>query len=702
MKNNEYNVFEEYQKFEETTYIKEVDKNSIGREENNNKNEHLKTTEIGNYSTSRNTTKKKEGGLKKLVQKVMESTKTLSTTIATTAVVAVGAIVVLVNIIAPQAKFELNYLNEGANFVEYSITASELDENTDYYVLIHNSKESHQFDINEGDNINKFTDLVHNSVYELSVIGYNNDNNTSVTYINERFFTLTNDNSTFNATYNIIDETSVVISWGDPNTYSLAFNTDFDNFGDDTLSYKIILTDVLTNEVYIYSGIDKTCEISIPSSVEEVSITYEFIQTINNVENILEKVELPNSLVINTPEIILSDNLELVGINKFTLPLTINTSLQEEVYTSILLKLTYSDSTTEEVFIEDFNVNSENLITLDVPNGVSSIKVDCDINMLAQNGHNERTVTSTKEYTLENQYDLTNIVVDKVLYNETRLSFIYHFIDSETTIGVKNLNSSEIITLYVGNNYVGAPFDSALSSAEYTYYLSNSTGDPIGTENNITVDTSIDPSSYSSLYEFSYTNPGDIVVTYNDDGTINLYNDTNFSTTDDSIYYTIKYTNDLLGEFEVKYTSAIAKLEDTPYGSYYISYNVYKEINDIAYLIYEVTPSGGVELYSNTIENAITIDGNVISFSFSKYMYVFDDTSFVITIDGVDYNADASCITLDDLLDQYTFTYTALETPTNVKIRFKGGKESHTLDYERIALETDVKGNLYETINVIS
>ena len=84
MKNNEYNVFEEYQKFEESIYIKEVDKKTIGLETNNNKNEHLKTSEIGNYSEVKNTTKKKESGIKKLVQKVMESTKALSTTIATT------------------------------------------------------------------------------------------------------------------------------------------------------------------------------------------------------------------------------------------------------------------------------------------------------------------------------------------------------------------------------------------------------------------------------------------------------------------------------------------------------------------------------------------------------------------------------------------------------------------------------------------
>lgn len=702
MKNNEYNVFEEYQKFEETTYIKEVDKNSIGLEENNNKNEHLKTTEIGNYSTFSNTTKKKEGGLKKLVQKVMESTKTLSTTIATTAVVAVSAIVVFVNIIVPNVKIELNYLEEGADFVEYSITASELDENTDYYVLIHNSKESYQFEINEGDNINKFTDLSHNSVYELSVIGHNNSNNTTVTYINERFFTLKNDNSTFNATYNIVDETNVLISWDDPNTYSLTFNTNFDNLGDDTLSYRITLTDTSTNLEYIYSGTDKSCEISIPSSVKEVSIKYEFIKTLNDVENIVEKVELPNTLVINTPEVILSDNLELVGINQFTLPLTISTSLQEEQYSSILLKLTYSDSTTDEVIIEDFKVNSENLITLNVLNGVSNIKVDYSINMLAQNGLNERTITGTKEYTLDNQYKLTNTVVDKVLYNETRLSFIYHFIDNDTTIAVKNLTTNETSLLYVGNNYVGASFDTAQDSISYTYYLSNLNAEPIGSENNITVDISIDPSNYTSLYEFSYSNPGDVVVTYNDDGTMNLYNYTNFSTTDDSIYYTIKYTNDTIGEIEIIYTSKVAKLEDTPYGNYYISYNIYKEINGIAYLIYEVTPSGGIELYSDTIENAITIDGNVISFSFSKYMYTFDDSSFIITINGVEYNADASCITVDDLLDEYIFTYTALEEPTDVVIRFKGTKESHTIDYDYIASMTEVKGNLYQTINVIS
>lgn len=701
MKNNEYNVFEEYQKFEENIYVKEVDKKTIGLETNNNKNEHLKTSEIGNYSEVKNTTKKKESGIKKLVQKVMESTKALSTTIATTAVVAVATIVVFTNIVFPNAKFELNYLNEGFDFVEYSITATELDENTDYYVLIENNKESYQFEINEGENVNKFTDLTNNSVYELSVIGHNIENNTTVTYISERFFTLFKDTPTFNATYNIVDEPSVLIYWDDPNNYLIIFNTDFDNLGDDTLAYRIILTDTQTNEEYIYSGTDKIGEIIVPNTCKELSITYEFIKVENEVEKVFDKVEVPNTLKINTPEVILSDNLELIGINQFSLPLTINTSL-EEVFNSIILNMTYSDSTTEQIILDKVKVNSENLITLDIPNGISSVQIDYEINLLDHNGNNERTLTGSKVYTLQNQYTLTNTVVDKVLYNETRLSFIYHFIDDDTTLAVKNLSSNEITTLYVGNSYIGASFDSSLNSAEYSYYLSNSTGDPIDVETSITVDTSIDPSSYSTLYEFSYTNPGDVVVTYNEDGTINLYTYTNFSTTDDTIYYTIKYSNDTIGEKEIVYKDKVAKLEDTPYGNYYISYNVYKEMNGISYLIYEVTPSGGIELYSNTLENEITVDNNVISFSFYKYIYVCDNTSFIITLDGVDYNVDSSCITFDDLLDQYIFTYTADFTPTEVKIRFKGAKESHTLDYDRVASMTEVKGDLYETINVIS
>ena len=701
MKNYEYNVFEEYQKFEESIYIKEVDKKTIGLETNNNKNEHLKTSEIGNYSEVKNTTKKKESGIKKLVQKAMESTKALSTTIATTAVVAVATIVVFTNIVIPNAKFELNYLNEGFDFVEYSITATELDENTDYYVLIENNKESYQFDINEGENVNKFTDLTNNSVYELSVIGHNIENNTTVTYISERFFTLSKDTPTFNATYNIVDEQSALIYWDDPNNYLITFNTDFDNLGDDTLAYRIILTDTQTNEEYIYSGTDKIGEIIVPNTCKELSITYEFIKVENEVEKVFDKVEVPNTLKINTPEVIFSDNLELIGINQFSLPLTISTSL-EEVFNSIILNMTYSDSTTEQIILDKVKVNSENLITLDIPNGISSVQIDYEINLLGHNGNNERALTGSKVYTLQNKYTLTNTVVDKVLYNETRLSFIYHFIDDDTTLAVKNLSSNEITTLYVGDSYIGASFDSSLNSAEYSYYLSNSTGDAIDVETSITVDTSIDPSSYSSLYEFSYSNPGDVVVTYNEDGTINLYTFTNFSTTDDTIYYTIKYTNDSIGEKEVVYKDKVAKFEDTPHGNYYISYNVYKEMNGISYLIYEVTPSGGIELYSNTLENVITVDNNVISFSFNKYMYVCDNTSFIITLDGVDYNVDSSCITFDDLLGQYIFTYTADFTPTEVKIRFKGAKESHTLDYDRVASMTEVKGDLYETINVIS
>ena len=121
----------------------------------------------------------------------------------------------------------------------------------------------------------------------------------------------------------------------------------------------------------------------------------------------------------------------------------------------------------------------------------------------------------------------------------------------------------------------------------YTVYLTNEDGDVLSNEARVTVrtDLEIEPPEYS----FQYSNPGDINVTYNDDGTINVYLDTKFECDDPSVYYQIT-----LGSYRYASRDPIARIEGLPDSTYPIYYDICVDVDGMLYSVWRMTPSGGV------------------------------------------------------------------------------------------------------------
>lgn len=90
------------------------------------------------------------------------------------------------------------------------------------------------------------------------------------------------------------------------------------------------------------------------------------------------------------------------------------------------------------------------------------------------------------------------------------------------------------------------------------------------------------------------------------------------------------------------------------------------------------------------------------SITFDSYYYNFDNTSFVITLDGIDYNIDSSHIVIDDTDSMCQITYVASSTPTECSVRFKGTTYYNEATYESLAAEIPIKGSIYATIYIES
>ena len=152
----------------------------------------------------------------------------------------------------------------------------------------------------------------------------------------------------------------------------------------------------------------------------------------------------------------------------------------------------------------------------------------------------------------------------------------------------------------------------------YTLYLTNENGDVLSNEVSVTVDTTVSLPSY--VYNLNAVNPGDVGVTYNDDGTINLYIQTSFSAQDEAVYYQIT-----VGGIRYVSREPLARIERIPDQSYALRYDVCVDIDGKQYSIFNTTPSGMVNEAYFYLESSLE-DTALHLWIYKDAMYIDLDT----------------------------------------------------------------------------
>lgn len=150
----------------------------------------------------------------------------------------------------------------------------------------------------------------------------------------------------------------------------------------------------------------------------------------------------------------------------------------------------------------------------------------------------------------------------------------------------------------------------------FTVHLTDEDGTPISDSCEITVDTSI---PYDYDYEFSYKNPGDVAVTYNEDDTVNFYMTTDFSTPHEELYYQVT-----LDDYRLRSTQPVFRAENMPNTTYALQYDICFDLDGIQYSIFFVYPSGAVNEFNITGEYIVRISDNTVDLNIYSYMDCFD------------------------------------------------------------------------------
>ena len=129
----EFKKIDEHKKFTAERYLKTTDYNPTAKELPQKGKEFFE-------QASDSTPKQKSTIGQKLRKKMSQNaTKATTTSAATTVAAAVGGVVVLSSMFAPMPIIDLQNMDVGNNYVSYTITAEDLQEDMYYFIEIANS-----------------------------------------------------------------------------------------------------------------------------------------------------------------------------------------------------------------------------------------------------------------------------------------------------------------------------------------------------------------------------------------------------------------------------------------------------------------------------------------------------------------------------------------------------------------------------------
>ena len=243
-----------------------------------------------------------------------------------------------------------------------------------------------------------------------------------------------------------------------------------------------------------------------------------------------------------------------------------------------------------DILFGDLNTSKISLTDADIAKGYLTIEAEASATLTVtptviaiNNGEEEKTVCESFTYTFEE-----NLTVDTMVglsaYDPNitfYLSGITCGADRLTVISSLDPENPQTLDISEAVKMEYTPQD----EVTYTMYLSNETNDILSNEVSVTLNTAreIPELNYNMQYPF----PSELSITYNDDGTINIYVPTGFESDDDGVYYQVSLNG-------MRYTSRepLLRAENIPDISYEIRYDVCIDIDGQQYSVFHMYHSG--------------------------------------------------------------------------------------------------------------
>lgn len=609
-------------------------------------------------------TKNADGSAKSLVDKVFNSLKS----IATTATVAVSAVAVSTTLMSNTVSAELTSLDVGYDYVEYEIEISDMDDEDCFVVISSSGKTDVESRIDEnGTQKARVDGLKPGWEYTLSVIS-RDEVLGDVTHFECKFQTKVHQEyspdpppDSYTGEYEVSGLEDAEVDW---EMETVSVGVVFDSVGG-KYYYKLILIDDKGRAVGAKTG-DKTEDATLKLS-DDASL-YRLVFEIYGVGEAEEKLVLTEELgTINIlkPDVNITD-IRISGENRIRIEHTVLNADE------VTLRVEY-DGGYEDVVLGASEL-ALGYTELTVPDTTKSVSVT--------------PIISVDGYTLvrekvEKKFDI-NLVVEPVIYlNEGNMSidFRIHSITNGATYLHVESDHPDIgaVNCYFFDGVANLSYTEH-GQMKFTVYLTDDTGEKLSNEVSMTLDTT--KPEVIEDYSYVYTNPGDIGVTYNDDGTINIYVDTQFECADESYYVELT-----VGRYRVRSRESIIELRNLPYDTYPIEYAVCLERDGIQYVLRLDRPSGTIN--ETRVNASFELSGNLLTVRAWNECNIDLNNITIVSSDGQQIKISESDFVVDEYGEK-TASVTFENAPEYVDIGVMAMHGKKTLDFV-----DEYVGNLY-------
>ena len=616
----EDNYIGENKPFPAEIYKKPQEENPLGKEAADN------GREITTLQKKRARAKNGDGSAKSLVDRIFNSIKG----VATTATVAVSAIVVTTTVITGAMNVEMSSIDVGSDYIEAQLEISDIGDDGCFAVLTASGELVEETEITEdGVHTVRFEGLLPECEYTLSVVSRSTVLGETV-HLAEKLQTEKRQEyepdppepppDSYTGNLVLPDIGTAAIDW---RTGEMTLPIQFEKIGD-SFYYRLVVSDTDGNELQEIRGDDSiTATVNITADVDEYKFTFEIYGVGESEVKLIASQELGTRTVARpTAEIL---GVSLVGQNLARVSFSLANADGLAIYIPFGeegLAITAGQHSIECGYID-----------VSLPDTAMEISITPIITV---DGY---------ELTLDSFTHVfeTNLELEAIVDISTGTKGIKFYLKALTNaayyLHVVNTDTGEEMNLDFYGGFASMEY-SEDALLNLSAYLTNDEGERLSNEVSLTVNTTAptEPSDYI----MNYKNPSEVGVTYNEDGTINVYVYTDFESEDESYYSRIT-----LGEYTAVTRDKVTVFRGLPNTSYSINYSVCFERDGQTYMAMTVTPSGMVN------ESYLSIGYELIGDTLT--MTVYDES--VINLDSITVTAlNGEQITLsagDFTLDEY-------------------------------------------------
>lgn len=309
--------------------------------------------------------------------------------------------------------------------------------------------------------------------------------------------------------------------------------------------------------------------------------------------------------------------------------------------------------------------------------------------------------TEASAYAMDYRFSVTGVSAD-ISQGASAIPVVMKFdcqIPSNYSISIKDtVNGIDLLIEPMDEYYFAAvPMDTA---STLTVQVVDKEGVPFGEASTYTISQSDASTNYTVPYMFC-VNPGDAVVTYNDDGTINIYRKIDFSSDDSRIYYNAFVYNSsetdaegrtiFTGGYDCIGRDTYAVLENLPLQDYFFRYYVMFAYEGVDYIMNMDWPSGGVIISENPGTAKVSQSGGSTTVQITMSDYGKLDNK--ILCDGTEYTYTTYTGTGDT---EPTLVINGEETISEVVIFFT----DYDSYYNAYSTEIVLKGSRYRATTI--